>query len=262
MLQQDVSDGARVARGQQIAVLSGDARMILMIERTCLNFLCRLSGISTLTAEYVRRVAGTRAGIFDTRKTTPGWRRIEKYAVTCGGGNNHRMGLYDAIMIKDNHLAMYGNYVRDHRCSPTKAVALARQWVHENQFLLPNGLNTIVQIEVESLSQLRIVLEEPGNNSCQTQHTIDTPSSSNQHEKSRAAPDIVLLDNMDTEQLRQAVEIRDELNPAVQLEASGGVTLETVESIAQTGVERISVGAITHSARNLDIALDWRLETT
>jgi len=143
----------------------------------------------------------------------PGWRRIEKYAVARGGGHNHRIGLYDAIMIKDNHLAMVGNHFGDHKLSVSQAVEIAKRWVAENHNQLPNGEETIIQIEVDSLEQLKIALP--------------------------ASPDIVLLDNMTVQQLRQAVSIRDESNSDVLLEASGGVTLSTVSAIAETGVERL-----------------------
>ncbi len=227
-------DGEPVDKQQAVAVFSGEARKILMLERTCLNFMCRLSGIASLTAEFVKRITGTKAVILDTRKTTPGWRRIEKYAVACGGGRNHRMGLYDAVMIKDNHLAMYGNHIDDHRLSISSAIEMARQWVADNQDRLPYGKQTVVQIEVDTLDQLKIAL--PAN------------------------PDIVLLDNMNAKQLAEAVEFRDQNNPDIQLEASGGVNLQTVEAIARSGVDRISIGALTHSAGNFDIGLDWELE--
>ena len=228
-----LQDGARVEPKQPIATFSGEARKILMMERTCLNFMCRLSGIATMAATFADLVSGTNANILDTRKTLPGWRRIEKYAVACGGGRNHRMGLYDAIMIKDNHLAMYGSHIDNHKLSVSQAVELARKWVDENQRSLPNGKDTIVQIEVDSLDQLKLALP--------------------------AGPDIVLLDNMNCDQLSEAVKIRNEANKSVLLEASGGVNLDTVADIAKTGVERISIGAITHSAKNFDIGLDWEL---
>ena len=230
---QQVFDGDRIAPQQPIATLEGEARQILMMERTCLNFMCRLSGISTLTRRFVDLVTGTRAQILDTRKTTPGWRRIEKYAVACGGGGNHRMGLYDAVMIKDNHIAMYGNHIDNHDLSVSQAVKLAQAWIEENHDRLPHGKKTVVQIEVDRIEQLKIALT--------------------------ANPDIVLLDNMSTDQLNQCVELRDAENPTVLLEASGGVNLDTVAAIAKTGVERISIGALTHSATNFDIGLDWKL---
>lgn len=228
-------DGDPVEKGQALATIRGAARKILLVERTCLNFMCRLSGISSLTATFVSEINGTVAKVYDTRKTTPGWRRLEKYAVKCGGGENHRMGLYDAVMIKDNHLAMFSRVV-DH-AENTIPVALenARNWIEENADDLPNGKNTILQIEVDTLDQFKIAL------SCQ--------------------PDIILLDNMTNDQLRTAVEIRAaESLTGVLLEASGGVNLKTIGAIAQTGVERISVGALTHSAKNFDIGLDWKLD--
>ena len=231
--QKHVEDGAEIGKLQPIATLSGEARKILMMERTCLNYMCRLSGISTLTSRFSKLVAGTKAQILDTRKTLPGWRRIEKYAVACGGGHNHRMGLYDAVMIKDNHLAMYGNHIDNHALSVSQAVEMAKSWVNDNFEKLPNGKDTVVQIEVDTLDQLKTALT--------------------------ASPDIVLLDNMNVATLTDAVAIRDAENQSVLLEASGGVNLDTVASIAQTGVERISVGALTHSASNFDIGLDWNL---
>ena len=230
---QNVSDGDLIAPQKAIAQLKGETRQILMMERTCLNFLCRLSGISTQTRKFVDLVSGTHAQILDTRKTTPGWRRIEKYAVACGGGANHRMGLYDAVMIKDNHLAMYGNHIDNHQLSVSQAIELAQKWVTENAARLPHGEQTVIQVEVDRIDQLENAL--PAN------------------------PDIVLLDNMNTEQLEQCVKIRDAENPQVLLEASGGVNLGTVAAIAATGVERISIGALTHSATNFDIGLDWKL---
>jgi nicotinate-nucleotide pyrophosphorylase (carboxylating) len=229
-----VQDSQSVERNQEFATLSGEGLRILMMERTCLNFLCHLSGISTLTRQFVDRVRGTGAKILDTRKTTPGWRRVEKYAVACGGGSNHRMGLYDAIMIKDNHLAMYGQNRRDYKLSVADAIREARQWVAENSTRLPSGRQTILQIEVDTLEQLEIAL--------------------------RSSPDIVLLDNMRVEEIARAVDLRNSINRQVVLEASGGVNLNSVRAIAETGVERISVGALTHSAAHLDIGLDWRID--
>ena len=232
-LVQLVSDGDRIEPKQALAQLEGEARQILMMERTCLNFMCRLSGISTLTRQFVDLAAGTRAQILDTRKTTPGWRRIEKYAVASAGGTNHRMGLYDAVMIKDNHIAMYGNHIDNHDLSVSEALELAQKWVSENASRLPHGKDTVIQIEVDRIEQLKLALT--------------------------ASPNIVLLDNMSTKQLKECVELRDAENPDVLLEASGGVNLNTVADIAATGVERISIGALTHSATNFDIGLDWKL---
>ncbi len=232
-LKVELNDGQRVRPQETIAVMSGPARDILTMERTCLNFMCRLSGISTLTNQYVQQISGTSGCVLDTRKTTPGWRRLEKYAVACGGGQNHRMGLYDAIMIKDNHLAFFRSQVDDARNTIPAAIRIARQWIVDHKSSLPHGDQTVLQLEVDTLAQLEIAL----GTDC----------------------DIVLLDNMDCDQLCRAVEMRNSRAPAVQLEASGGVNLGTIAKIAQTGVERISVGALTHSAVNFDIGLDWNL---
>jgi nicotinate-nucleotide pyrophosphorylase (carboxylating) len=228
-----LADGDEVAVGQTLAVLSGDAHQILVVERTCLNFLCRLSAISSLTRKYVEQVSGSEARVLDTRKTAPGWRRLEKYAVACGGGANHRMGLYDAVMLKDNHLAFMRSEVENKEEAIPLAIAKARSWIAEHAATLPFGRETVLQIEVDTLEQLSRALS--------------------------SSPDIVLLDNMSNEQLTQSVRMRDSTAPEVLLEASGGVTLETIGEIAAPGVERISVGAMTHSAGNFDIGLDWSL---
>jgi nicotinate-nucleotide pyrophosphorylase (carboxylating) len=172
--------------------------------------------VATLTNRFVEAAAGFRARILDTRKTTPGWRLLEKYAVRAGGGVNHRMGLYDGVLIKDNHLAGLGGDIR-------AAVAAARA--------LPGNERLPVEVEVDSLEQLEVAIA--------------------------ARADIVLLDNMTIDQLGRAVARRDERAPGIPLEASGGVTLQTVRAIAATGVDRISVGALTHSAPALDIGLDY-----
>jgi nicotinate-nucleotide pyrophosphorylase (carboxylating) len=215
--EQLVADGDRVARGDRLAVVSGLLEFILIAERTALNFLQHLSGVATLTGKYVDAVEGLPCQILDTRKTTPGWRLLEKYAVRCGGGHNHRMGLYDAVLVKDNHLAALGVMPEDF--APTMLEEVRRR-THQT-----------IEIEVESLDQMGHALAWK--------------------------PDIILLDNMPLEALRQAVALRNEKAPSVRLEASGGVTLETVRAIAGTGVDRISVGALTHSAPALDIALDY-----
>ena len=211
-----VADGSAVERGTVIATLAGPLRSILVAERTALNFLQRLSGVASQTRKFVEAAAGLPAKILDTRKTTPGWRLLEKYAVRMGGGTNHRVGLFDGILIKDNHLAGLGGDVRT-------AVELAR--THPGNEGLP------VEVEVDTLDQLEAALA--------------------------AGADIVLLDNMTPDQIRAAVARRDAISPATQLEASGGVNLQTVRGIAATGVDRISVGALTHSAPALDIALDY-----
>ena len=224
-------DGDSVQPQQTLARISGSSREILTLERTCLNFMGRLSGIATLTNRFVQKTAKTRAKVLDTRKTTPGWRRLEKYAVKCGGGANHRMGLFDAILIKDNHIAMCGELVGKQKRSITEILEIANDWVDQNQKDLPHGRDTVIQLEVDNIEQLREAL------SCSV--------------------DIVLLDNMSTDQLEACVELRNKLAAKVLLEASGGVNLDTIEAISQTGVDRISVGALTHSATNFDIGLDW-----
>jgi nicotinate-nucleotide pyrophosphorylase (carboxylating) len=224
----DCPDGAAVEPGQRLGVLRGLARDLLTSERLILNLVGRLSGIASLTRQYVDRIAGTSAQVYDTRKTCPGYRRLEKYAVRCGGGRNHRTGLFDGILIKDNHLAFGATHQRD-RFSPRIAVEEARSFLAAT---LPDRAGQmIIEIEVDSLEQFDDAIQ--------------------------AAPDIILLDNMRPERMREAVELRDRRAPEVQLEASGGVHLETILDIAKSGVERISVGALTHSARCLDVALDW-----
>ncbi|MTD95884.1 carboxylating nicotinate-nucleotide diphosphorylase [Hyphomicrobium sp. xq] len=210
-----VGDGDRVEAGGIIARVAGDARALLTAERTALNFLGRLSGIATLTARYVSAIAGTRACIVDTRKTTPGQRALEKFAVRCGGGVNHRFGLFDAVLIKDNHIVAAGGV----------GAALQRARAHA-------GHTVKVEIEVTSLDELGDALQ------------LD--------------PDAVLLDNMPLEMLNAAVA---EVAGRVVTEASGGVNLETVRAIAETGVDHISVGALTHSAPVLDIGLDFHPQT-
>lgn len=222
-------DGQAFASRETIAVLSGEARDVLTCERTILNFLGRLCGIATWTRQHVDCIAGLPTRLYDTRKTTPGWRRLEKYAVHCGGGHNHRGGLYDAILIKDNHLACHQR-VTGQLLSPAEAVSHARVFIEQQPGV--SG-ETIVEIEVDSLEQLAVALT--------------------------SNPDIILLDNMSNDQLRQAVQMRNDQNPAVELEASGGVSLKTLRGIAETGVDRVSVGALTHSAVNLDLGLDWVL---
>jgi len=204
-------DGDSVIAGTTLAVIEGPAIAILSGERVALNFLGHLSGIATLTAAYAAKIAHTKAKITDTRKTTPGLRALEKYAVRCGGGVNHRFGLDDAVLIKDNHIAVAGGV--------GKALDAARAAV---------GHLVKVEIEVDTLDQLKQVL-------------------------ANGKADVVLLDNMDTKTLRDAVAL---CKGKIVTEASGGVTLETVAAIAKTGVDVISSGALTHSAPSLDVALD------
>jgi nicotinate-nucleotide pyrophosphorylase (carboxylating) len=219
-----VHDGTRVAKGQTLAMWTGSARAILAAERVALNFVQRLSGMATLTRQYVDAVAGTAAAIYDTRKTIPGWRDLAKYAVRCGGGRNHRKGLFDAVLIKDNHLAIMA---RAEGKEPIRAMA------RELERLRPQlGGYSFIMLEVDSLDQLVEALK------------LDVH--------------IILLDNMRPEQMRQAVLMRREAGKErlIEFEASGGITLATVREVAMTGVERISVGAITHSAESVDIGLD------
>ena len=211
-----VADGTPTERGTVLATISGPLRAILAVERTALNFLQHLSGVASLTRKFVEAAHGFRAQVLDTRKTAPGWRLLEKYAVRAGGGTNHRVGLYDGILIKDNHLAGLGGDVR-------RAVEAARAFPGNSAFP--------VEVEVDRLEQL--------------EHALAVKA------------DIVLLDNMPPDLLRAAVARRDAVSPGTLLEASGGVNLSTVRDIAATGVDRISVGALTHSAPALDIGLDY-----
>lgn len=206
-----VDEGARVAAGTVAALVSGPSRSILTAERTALNLMGRVSGVATATAELVDAVSGTGARITDTRKTMPGLRALDKYAVTAGGGVNHRMGLYDEVMIKDNHIVAAGDIA--------SAVSAARGAI---------GPEVRVVVEVEDLDELAVALQTPA--------------------------DRILLDNMDTGMLARAVEM---VGGRMETEASGGVTVETVRAIAEAGVDFISVGWITHSAPQLDIALDF-----
>lgn len=233
-----IADGRRAEAGDVVAVLRGPLREVLAAERTLLNLLGRMSGIATLTARFVAAAAGSRARILDTRKTTPGLRALEKYAVACGGGTSHRFGLYDAVLIKDNHLA--GIPVEKLAGVVTRAAAKARAMALEP---MPRGRNPgpgegalrFVEVEVDSLEQLRVILEAGGCN-----------------------VDAVLLDNMPPDTLAAAVRMREASGVNVILEASGGVTLESVAAIAATGVDFISAGQLTHSAVSLDVALDIR----
>jgi len=219
-------DGEAIAPGQNVMRLEGPARQVLALERLALNLVSRLSGVSTRTHTYVKALPrGSKARIYDTRKTTPGLRQLEKYAVRCGGGCLHRLNLSDALLIKDNHIAPVpagelGRWTRDvaHRARVTHA-----------------GRLRFIEVEVDSADALREVLA----------HAADEI-------------DIVLLDNMTTAQLAQCVALRHAMAPRVALEASGGVTLDTVAAIALTGVERISTGDLTHHAVSLDFGLDFQ----
>jgi nicotinate-nucleotide pyrophosphorylase (carboxylating) len=219
-------EGTTVRPGDAVARLTGALADLLIVERTILNFLSYLSGIASLTRRFVDETRGTRAEVFDTRKTLPGYRQLAKYAVRAGGGRNHRMGLYDQALVKDNHLA--GWLAARAAESPTGARPGLDAVVRQVKQAAPGK---IVEVEVDTLSQLEQVLAGP--------------------------VDIVLLDNMPPPRLREAVALRDRMAPAVELEASGGVNLTTIRAIAQTGVERISVGALTHSPTILDLGFDW-----
>ena len=231
--QLSATDGQNVEAGSTLARLQGNVRDLLTCERTLLNLISRLMGVATLTGDYVEQVQGTSVRIYDTRKTTPGWRRLEKYAVRYGGGFNHRIGLYDAILVKDNHLAQHSTTGVRTPGDAAEAVQRARDFLQAAP--IGEGINDLlIEIEVDALDQLASVLS--------------------------AGPDIVLLDNMNSDQLRMAVEMRNQSAPAVKLEASGGIRLETLREVASTGVDRISSGALTHSARSLDIGMDWQVD--
>ncbi len=216
-------DGQSAHVGSKLATIEGPLRSMLSVERVMLNFLQRLSGIATTTSRYVRAIKGTRARIYDTRKTLPGWRLLEKYAVRCGGGYNHRLGLYDGVLIKDNHLAELG---------PD----------------FPERLREVVR-EAKKAKGVKFIAVEVDHVDDQLNHVLKIPGI-----------DIVLLDNMGQWQLKHAVEMRDAMCGKRKawplLEASGNITLNNVSEIAQCGVDRIAVGAITHSAAAVDIGLD------
>jgi nicotinate-nucleotide pyrophosphorylase (carboxylating) len=213
-----VEDGKRLKKDDIILSIRGGARAILEAERVALNFVQRLSGIATLTRKFVDAVEGTNAKILDTRKTLPGWRKLEKYAVKCGGGVNHRFGLYDMVLIKDNHLAVLKRTSND---PVGVAVMSARAKFPKLK----------IEVEADTIEQVALAVN--------------------------AGADIVLLDNMDFETLQRAVTM---VAGKAETEASGGVNLETVGRIAASGVDFISVGAITHSARAVDIALDFEIQ--
>jgi nicotinate-nucleotide pyrophosphorylase (carboxylating) len=221
-----VADGAMVAAGDTIATLAGPTRSVLAAERVVLNLLGRLCGVATATRRLVDAVAGTGCRVYDTRKTVPGWRLLDKYAVKMGGGWNHRTGLYDAVLIKDNHLsAMAIDAV-----TPADAVRQSRKFI-QGTFPPVRAERMVVEIELDDPGSLEDVL--------------------------RADPDIVLLDNMSTAQIAGCVQLRDRLAPQVVLEASGGIRPDTVAAIAATGVDRVSTGWPTHASPWLDVALDW-----
>jgi nicotinate-nucleotide pyrophosphorylase (carboxylating) len=214
-------DGEHCKASDVLGAFKGSLAGLLGAERTMLNLIARMCGTATLTHRFVEAVEGTHAQICDTRKTSPGMRTMQKYAVRCGGGHMHRIGLYDALLYKDNHLA---------KVSPADLAPRLEQAIRK---ALSSGETRFVEVEADSLEQLRSILALP-----------------------EGLIHFALLDNMPLEELREAVAIRNETAPAIKLEASGGVTLETVRAIADTGVDRISVGALTHAAAALDLALE------
>jgi len=216
-----LSDGDKAANGQTIAEITGPLSTLLACERVILNFLQRLSGIATTTVQYVKAAGNPDVKICDTRKTTPGWRELEKYAVRCGGGYNHRQGLYDAALIKDNHLAaLKANILND---GLKDMITKLRNNKPKPDF---------IEVEVDSLEQLRTILSVDG-------------------------IDIILLDNMTAGQMAEAVQIRQKSSRTnILLEASGNITMNNIAEVAATGVDRISIGALTHSANNIDIAME------
>ena len=232
-----VEDGAAVEREQPVLRLSGALRDLLAVERTLLNLLSHLSGVATLTARFVRAVREFPAVICDTRKTLPGWRRLAKYAVRCGGGVNHRSGLFDAVLIKDNHLAAWAAAHGKSDDDPSivaEAIASARDWLKSTPPTWFGHQAPVIEVEVDRLDQFDMALA--------------------------ARPDLILLDNFPLADLRSAVQERDRRAPDVGLEASGGIGLDDVTAVAATGVDRISIGAITHSAPALDLGADWEKE--
>jgi nicotinate-nucleotide pyrophosphorylase (carboxylating) len=209
-----LKDGWRFRKGTLLAELKGPARALLLAERVALNYLQQLCGVATLTAAFVREARGTRSAIYDTRKTTPLMRPLQKYAVLCGGGKNHRMSLSDAVLIKDNHIRLCGG-------SPATAVRRARKAVPRR----------VIEVEVETLAELADAIA--------------------------ASPDIVLLDNMPPTLLKKALKLLNAASPRILSEVSGGVRLGDVRRLARLGVDRISVGALTHSAAALDLSLEF-----
>jgi nicotinate-nucleotide pyrophosphorylase (carboxylating) len=215
-------DGRAAASGAALGTLEGPTRQVLALERTMLNLIARLSGVATLTARFVESIGpGANAKVYDTRKTTPGLRLLEKYAVRCGGGFCHRLGLHDAMLVKDNHVA----HIPLDRLAAHAAESARRARADRPL--------RFVEIEADRLEQVEALLSvEPG------------------------VIDAILLDNMPPAMLREAVAKRDSMNPRLLLEASGGIRLETIRAVAETGVDRVSVGALTHSAISLDLGLD------
>ncbi|MBQ4144602.1 MAG: nicotinate-nucleotide diphosphorylase [Thermoguttaceae bacterium] len=291
-----VEDGARVKAKDQIGILSGPARAMMQAERLILNFVARLSGIATTTDQYVQRIADTDSRVYDTRKTTPGWRLLEKYATCCGGAKNHRTGLYDAILIKDNHLALAAGRagLGALEYDPAKAVCAVRKFLAEQDELGPrppiqcpdsksaaSKMRTALLAAVAEVTGSAVLSEiiartphriiesahkkheavprKPADNFPAKDVIVEVEVDTFQQFESvlTADPDIIMLDNMSCEMMARAVQLRNERKPEIELEASGGITLERIRDVAMTGVERISVGALTHSFQMFDLGLDW-----
>ncbi|MBR0190813.1 MAG: nicotinate-nucleotide diphosphorylase [Thermoguttaceae bacterium] len=294
-----VDDAAHVIQKQKIGILSGPARAMMQAERLILNFVARLSGIATTTNQYVQLIADTKSKVYDTRKTTPGWRLLEKYATCCGGAQNHRAGLYDAILIKDNHLALAAGRagLGALEYDPALAVRKVRQFLAEQDELGPRPpvhchgnliatckMRTSLLAAVAEVTGSAVLSQIIAKTPC---HELEIAHKENQQvprkpadnfpakdvivevevdtfqqfeEVLSADPDIIMLDNMSCDLMRRAVELRNQRKPEIELEASGGITLNTIHDVAMTGVERISVGALTHSFQIFDLGLDW-LET-
>jgi nicotinate-nucleotide pyrophosphorylase (carboxylating) len=231
-------NGMKVKAGAEVARISGRARTILSAERVVLNFLGHMSGVATTTRLYVDAVKGTKAVICDTRKTTPGFRMLDKYAVRCGGGVNHRMGLYDGVMLKDNHLAA----LREELGKGATLAELTRRIRGELDFMAQRPAPSQTAGFTRSRSHITLWLE------------VDTLQQLGNALGGGA--EIILLDNFSVSQMRRAVELRDQKKGRELLEASGGITLENVAAVAKTGVDRISIGALTHSAPVLDLSME------
>lgn len=232
-LKQNVKDGTFVKKGETIASIKGSAKTLLSGERIALNFLQRLSGIATMTAQFVERIKPLKTAIMDTRKTIPGWRYLEKYAVAMGGGVNHRMGLYDQVLIKDNHLDILKVETGFKPVSTSSHISIIEKAVSALRQKIKKGI--LIEVETRTLEEVTCAL--------------------------KAGVDIILFDNMNIAQLEEAVKMVKNWKPSKEkrkplTEASGNITLENVRLVAQTGVDRISVGAITHSAKALDISLE------
>ncbi len=289
-------DGARIQPKDRIGILSGPARAMLQAERLILNFIAHLSGIASTTDLYVQEIAEFPAKVYDTRKTTPGWRLLEKYATCCGGAQNHRAGLYDAILIKDNHLALAAGRagLGALEYNPAEAVRSVRKFLAEQDELGPRPpihchgnliatckMRTSLLAAVAEVTGSAVLSEIIAKTPC---HQLEIAHKENEQVPRKPAdnfpakevivevevdtfqqfesvlvadPDIIMLDNMSCELMAQAVELRNRLKPEIELEASGGINLKTIKNVAKTGVDRISVGALTHSFMMFDVGLDW-----